>query len=763
MMELDVVIQFSVENHNKLNCSEVEVMRILVTGGAGFLGSHLIDRLMEQGHEVICLDNFYTGTKRNILKWLNHPYFELIRHDITEPIRLEADQIYHLACPASPIHYQYNPVKTIKTNVMGTLNMLGLAKRVKARFFLASTSEVYGDPDVHPQTEEYRGNVNCIGIRSCYDEGKRVAETLAFDYHRQNNVDIRVVRIFNSLTGDQKVLYYIDEKLYYESFTECYDRINGDISNVSVPCFDENSKTVIKPISAIWKHHVKKKGYQIKTIWGKQIKITEDHSLFTRDNNDKPQAVFGNELKVGDEIGVPSYISFLEQPLQPFHVTDKISIQEEISVESEETISYIEKYGDKIREYLLAKGINPEQLYSILKSYEAKNQIPLHLWKYLELPLSKKEKICYLSSKAIKNWIGNIEEFLWLLGFYVAQGSLIDNELVFKGEAEKLAKLIEVVERIFDCQCEIKVEGAISIKSKIMVDLIAEGLNFGKTEKEIPNWILQLPQKQLISFLQGLNEGNNVVENQLNSKIEFKSNSQAIAEKLVLILAKFGLVANVLEIEQNYQIIVEGLEDNNIDNLSNIQQTISAKSTGDIVWAKIESIEEFEIDDYVYDFSVPNYENFIGGSYGIFAHNTYGPRMLENDGRVVSNFIAQALKGIPLTVYGDGSQTRSFCYVSDLVEGFIRLMNQDFIGPVNIGNPGEYTILELAQKIQQMVNPDTQITYKPLPQDDPKQRQPDITRAKKYLGWEPTVPLQEGLKLTIEDFRERLKNEPPKS
>jgi UDP-glucuronate decarboxylase len=173
-------------------------MRILVTGGAGFIGSHLIDRLMTDGHEVICLDNFYTGHKRNILKWLDHPYFELIRHDITEPIRLEADQVYHLACPASPVHYQYNPVKTIKTNVMGTLNMLGLAKRVKARFLLASTSEVYGDPEVHPQSEDYRGNVNPIGPRSCYDEGKRVAETLAFDYHWQNDVEIRVARIFNT-------------------------------------------------------------------------------------------------------------------------------------------------------------------------------------------------------------------------------------------------------------------------------------------------------------------------------------------------------------------------------------------------------------------------------------------------------------------------------------------------------------------------------------------------------------------------------------
>ena len=307
-------------------------MRILVTGGAGFIGSHLIDRLMKQGHDVICLDNFFTGHKRNIRHWIDNPYFELIRHDITEPIRLEVDQIYHLACPASPVHYQYNPVKTIKTNVMGTLNMLGLAKRVKARFLLASTSEVYGDPDVHPQSEEYRGNVNCIGIRSCYDEGKRVAETLAFDYHRQNNVDIRVMRIFN----------------------------------------------------------------------------------------------------------------------------------------------------------------------------------------------------------------------------------------------------------------------------------------------------------------------------------------------------------------------------------------------------------------------------------------TYGPRMFEHDGRVVSNFIVQALEGIPLTVYGDGSQTRSFCYVSDLVEGMMRLMNGEHVGPINIGNPGEYTILQLAETIQKMINPDAKLTFKPLPQDDPKQRQPDITKAKNLLGWEPKINLEEGLKLTIEDFRSRV-------
>lgn len=173
-------------------------MRILVTGGAGFIGSHLCERLLNEGHDVICLDNFFTGSKRNIASLLDSHRFELVRHDITEPILLEVDRIYNLACPASPVHYQYNPVKTTKTSVMGAINMLGLAKRVKARILQASTSEVYGDPKVHPQTEDYWGNVNTIGIRSCYDEGKRVAETLMMDYHRQNEVDIRIVRIFNT-------------------------------------------------------------------------------------------------------------------------------------------------------------------------------------------------------------------------------------------------------------------------------------------------------------------------------------------------------------------------------------------------------------------------------------------------------------------------------------------------------------------------------------------------------------------------------------
>ncbi len=201
------------------------MQRVLVTGGAGFLGSHLCDKLIATGHDVLCVDNLYTGSKENIRHLLNYPHFEFMCHDITEPLFVEVDQIYNLACPASPPHYQFDPIKTAKTCFLGALNMLGLAKRCEARILQASTSEVYGDPAVHPQPETYRGNVNPIGIRSCYDEGKRVAETLFFDYHRQHNVDIRVIRIFNTYgprmnPGDGRVVSnFIMQALHDDDIT----------------------------------------------------------------------------------------------------------------------------------------------------------------------------------------------------------------------------------------------------------------------------------------------------------------------------------------------------------------------------------------------------------------------------------------------------------------------------------------------------------------------------------------------------------------
>jgi UDP-glucuronate decarboxylase len=211
---------------------------ILVTGGAGFLGSHLCEKLLSLGHQVLCLDNFFTGRRENVSHLIQHPDFELVRHDVTEPIRLEVDQIYNLACPASPRHYQQNPIKTIKTSVMGAINVLGLAKRIGARVFQASTSEVYGDPMIHPQPETYWGNVNPVGQRSCYDEGKRVAETLFFDYHRQNGVDIRVARIFNTYgprmqAGDGRVVSnFIVQALRGEDLT-----IYGDGTQTRSFCY----------------------------------------------------------------------------------------------------------------------------------------------------------------------------------------------------------------------------------------------------------------------------------------------------------------------------------------------------------------------------------------------------------------------------------------------------------------------------------------------------------------------------------------------
>jgi UDP-glucuronate decarboxylase len=227
--------------------------RILVTGGAGFLGSHLCERLLEQGHDIICLDNFFTGSKNNILHLLPHPCFELIRHDIINPIYLEIDEIYNLACPASPVHYQFNPIKTIKTSVMGAINALGLAKRVKAKIMQASTSEVYGDPEIHPQTESYWGRVNPIGIRSCYDEGKRAAECLMMDYHRQNQVNVKIVRIFNTygprmaVNDGRVVSNFIVQALTHQDITVygdgsqtrsfCYvdDMIDGIIRTMATP------------------------------------------------------------------------------------------------------------------------------------------------------------------------------------------------------------------------------------------------------------------------------------------------------------------------------------------------------------------------------------------------------------------------------------------------------------------------------------------------------------------------------------------------
>src|SRR3982751_4175494 len=293
-------------------------MRILVTGGAGFIGSHLCERLIAEGHEVLCLDNFFTGRRENVMHLLNRPRFELVRHDVTEPILLEVDQIYNLACPASPVHYQYNPVKTVKTSVMGMINMLGMAKRVHARILQASTSEVYGDSLNHPQTEDYYGNVNCIGLRSCYDEGKRVAETLMMDYHRQSKVDTRIVRIFNTygermlendgrvvsnfivqaLRGDELTIY--GDGTQTRSFCSVSDLVDGLIRLMNAEADDIHLPVNIGnpgefTMNELAEEVAKATG---KTIRLKNMPLPEDDPKQRKPNIEKARRLLGWEPKV---------------------------------------------------------------------------------------------------------------------------------------------------------------------------------------------------------------------------------------------------------------------------------------------------------------------------------------------------------------------------------------------------------------------------------------------------------------------------------
>ncbi len=642
-------------------------MRILVTGGAGFIGSHLIDRLMEAGHEVICLDNFFTGTKRNILHWLDNPYFELIRHDVTEPIRLEVDQIYHLACPASPVHYQFNPVKTIKTNTIGTLNMLGLAKRVKARILLASTSEVYGDPDVHPQPEEYRGNVNTIGIRSCFDPETEILTEDGWVSFPELQRSVKVA----TLNPEGKVEYRVpDEYLVQPYIGEMYRFANSK--------FD--------------------------------FCVTPNHWMYVRSKTGKLKF-----LRADEDRHWPAWAALTGGDFA----------------------------GEEVEWFELGKAPRNSKV--------------------------KVEKIL-------------MDDWLEFLGYYISEGcvhvrrrqrvvggndyDIADyNVLIAQENPEGREKIASCLSRLgfefFDSD-----DHQLRICSKQLAEIL---LPLGKSgEKYIPRELFELSKRQLSILFKALVMGDG---SEVGNCYAYYSKSKQLADDVQELALRCGYAASVVSHAVGrdlYRVNIRPAKDANLVeperfhyvgkvycvNVTN--HVIFVRRNGRAAWCGQCYDEGKRVaETLTFDYHRQNNVNIRVAR--IF--NTYGTRMLENDGRVVSNFVVQALQGIPLTVYGDGSQTRSFCYVSDLVEGLMRLMNQDFIGPVNLGNPGEYTILELAEKIQKMINPDAEIAFKELPQDDPKQRQPDITRAKKYLGWEPTIPLDEGLKLTIDDFRERLNNQ----
>ena len=639
-------------------------MRILVTGGAGFIGSHLIDRLMEQGNEVLCLDNFYTGNKRNILKWLNHPYFELIRHDITEPIRLEVDQIYHLACPASPVHYQSNPVKTIKTNVMGTLYMLGLAKRVKARFLLASTSEVYGDPDVHPQPEEYWGNVNCIGIRSCYDEETEILTEDGWIKFPKLKQGVKIA----TLNDKNEVEYYLPDEYIVQPYIGNLLRFN----NIK---FD--------------------------------LCVTPNHWMYVRSKTGKLKFLQANENRHWHSWKVITGGNFLGKEKQWFEL-EKAPKNSKIKVDKILMDDWLEFLG-----YYISEGC------------------------------------CYIG-KRVKIINGK--------DYNVADYNVLIAQVNPEGRAKISACLKRIKFKFFDSD-----DHQFRICSKQLTQILKP---LGKSgDKYIPREFLNLSQRQSLILFNALILGDG---SQKGNSYVYYTKSLQLANNVQELALRCGFAATLVDHTKGrdlYRVNIRPAKDANLVEPESIfykgnvycvnikNHVILVRRNGKVAFCGNCYDEGKRVaETLAFDYHRQNNVDIRVAR--IF--NTFGSRMLENDGRVVSNFISQALRGKPLTIYGDGLQTRSFCYVSDLVEGLIKLMNNDYIGPINLGNPGEYTILQLAQKIQNMINPDTQLIYKPLPSDDPKQRQPDITKAIKYLDWQPTISLDEGLKLTINDFRQRI-------
>ncbi len=757
-------------------------MKALVTGGAGFLGSHLCDLLLAKRYEVICVDNLITGSARNI-EHIKPDNLTYMKHDVTKPLYVEdkINFIFHLASPASPIDYLYLPIQTLKVGALGTYNMLGLAKEKKARFLLASTSEVYGDPLVNPQTEEYWGNVNPIGPRGVYDEAKRYAEAITMAYHRYHGIDTRIVRIFNSILADETVYFFNDNELHIEKVEKYWESIekSGVYSRkIFVPSFDENGKIELRLAHAFIKHpSFGKDAALIRTRYGREIKVTGDHSVFVKGKDGKPVPKMVRELEIGDYIAIPARLPAVEKD------TDFIDL-----------VQYIIKNGDEkklwefsLKHELLSEIIlkNKERLTTLLmgrftNSKRPRNTAGCSIRKFIknsyaplfviseifnEIPeevFEKGEILSYGSAKkTIRNRVKLTAEVLWFLGLYIA------NE-------ENIKKALKILGCSFGCTAGFtppskgRAPQAYS-HSKILVYFLTKILKLPEKTRDasIPGWIMQLPLSKLKFFLEGYRDGTHSGK-KLNNELCFDTVSENLAKDLIYLLLRFGVSgclgnytttfkAKYGERKFNfYRVTVCNVDDFNILNWDKgVRQVLNAKRYGDLIWATITSIEKIESTPFVYDFSVENYENFVAGT-GVFAHNTYGPRMRLNDGRVVPNFIGQALRGEDITVYGDGSQTRSFCYVSDEVEGIYRLMMSDYTLPVNIGNPEEHTILEFAEIIMRMIGGGSKIVFKELPVDDPKQRRPDITKALELLGWEPKVSLEQGLKETIKYLRDIL-------
>ncbi len=789
----------------------------VVTGGAGFLGSHLCEHLLGQGHRVVCVDNLETGSLQNI-EHIRDPAFEFRNIDIIERVDIpeQVDFVYHLASPASPIDYLRLPLHTLKVGSHGTHHMLGVAKFKRARFLLASTSEVYGDPEVHPQTEDYWGHVNPIGPRGVYDEAKRYAEAMTMAYHRQQGVDTSIVRIFNSVLADEQILFDDGRELQRCAAGELaarlasYSRLSAyaksaapagrggamvldrepapalefPLDGFSVPSFSSGGRMVAAEPSAFIGHPTEQRCYAVTTRYGRSVKVTGDHSLFVEGPDGGPTPKPVNDLEIGDRIAIAGRIEVPERD------RTLVSMIEVWRWAEEDPLDLYAEYpgvGAKVWERrfdvfgLLAK-LKPGEgrvwrnwIWKQIIDMRDRDRVMLPvLWRLGE-PVPEDARLRARTpgrSVPMPAHVKITDGLLWLLGLYVAEGCMQEQDknafLTISGEEGLLERAAKVFEDSFGlhvtwAKAAADRAASIFIHSKLLLCLW-DFLGFDHNRKRIPGWILGLPLSRLKWFIEGYREGDGVHSGQkLEEAVrhEFSTVHDELKDDLVVAFARFGLVPAVGRYESTFRqrtgdrrypfwrlTLAKVSPWSPLEWDEGVSQVLQARRHGDLVWAPVKKIEEVPATELVFDFSVPGLENFWAG--GVACANTYGPRMRPHDGRAIPTFLRQALQDRPLTVFGDGSQTRSFCYVDDLIRGIVALAESDVHTPVNIGNPNEFTLLELAKTVIEVAESRSEIVYEPLPVDDPKQRRPDIGRARDLLRWEPQVELREGLRRTIE-------------
>jgi UDP-glucuronate decarboxylase len=768
----------------------------LVTGGAGFLGSHLCEHLLERGHRVICVDNLIVSTLENI-EHLRDDGFVFVNHDMIDPIHVEepVDFLYHLAALASPIDYMRMPLHSLKTGSYGTHHALGLAKFKRARFLLASTSEVYGDPQVHPQPESYWGNVNPIGPRGVYDEAKRYAEAMTMAYHGQQGVDTSIARIFNSVLADEQLLFDDGRELRRETAAELAARLSvfaraavfagggrlDDASELpldgySVPAFGAEGRAVAATATAFVAHPTEQACFHVRTRYGRGIRVTGDHSVFVEGPDGDPVPKPVTELELGERIAIARRIEVPERDrrevnmLEVWHHADRDPW--ELLVEAPGLGAAVWERRTEAFALLVSERRNRgpnwrNGAWSRLIRMRRSDRVPLPVLRRLGIAMPDGAAVRVATRGRPVSLPARIEigdDFLWLLGLYVAEGSRFervgDAFVTISGDTALLDRAERVIRErlglhVVRAPGSAERAAALFVHSKLLLRLL-DFLGFEGNRKRIPGWILGLPLARLKWFVEGYREGDGVhsgakfVEAR---KHAFNTISEELKDDLVVAFARFGLVPSVGRYASKAGERAFPFWMLTLCNVSpwsplewdrGVEQELNARVSGDVVWAKVQAIDEIVASPLVYDFCVPGYENFWAG--GVMAHNTYGARMRPYDGRAIPTFMRQALEDKPLTVFGDGTQTRSFCYVDDLIRGLYLLAESGEHDPVNLGNPGEFTVLELAETVIRVTGSKSEIVFEARPIDDPQVRQPEITRARELLGWEPEIDLESGLR-----------------